>query len=288
MIKKRETSPKQSFQVLPNNRIDKEIKELVRSFNVPLAIYLSSKYDICNNHIYPNQNKCLFLLSFCRTLFFGSMCLFRLSATLYNSIYIKAVDLVSTEDFVYWFVIILFFMQHIFSYTTLFILDTVHKYNNVNLILRIQTIHNNVNISNSYRIYIICNWISIFIIISTDLSVFTAFYYAFPKIDAVVYILNMLTDWSFFTFDINLIIATRVMVLLRKYLEEWIYDVLRMNEDIDYDEHCHQQLETYQEILEAYNLYKKIFQVLVSLRQFYLNLIFSHPSYGIICLGVNM
>ena len=266
MIQNHETSPKQSFQVLPNNRIDKEIRELVRSFNFPLGILLSSKYKIRNNHIYPFQNKCFFFLSFCRMLFFNSMCFYRMYSTLSTNVFAKFVNSVSAQDFTLIFVLILFTLQHSFSFTMLFILDVVHSNNNVSFILNIQTIHKKIDFRKSFPTYIIWNWISIFITITADISVFTTFYSSFSYMSAVVDFLIMFTDWSFFAFDINLMIATRVIVLLRKYIEEWIGDVQKMNDNHDIDElYCHKMFETYQDILETYNLYKTLFHILVSL-----------------------
>ena len=260
-LQKRKNLPKQSFKVLPNNRIEKEFKEIVRSFNLPLRILLSSKYDVHNNHIYPNQSKCQLVLSFCRMLFFNSMCLFRMYSTLSSSMFVNSA---TTEDVVFYFVLILFTIAHSFSFTMLFIIDIVHKYNNVSLILKIQTVHKSIDFSKSLPTYVIWNWISILITISADIFITAGFYSKLHGLNIVIYLLNMLNDSLFFAFDINLMIATRVIVLLRKYLEEWIVDVLRTNNEQDNDEHCHQLLETYQNILEAYNLYKTIYQVLVS------------------------
>ena len=266
MIQERETSPKQLFQVLPNNRIDKEVKDIVCSFNIPLGIFLCSKYDVHDNHIYSNQNKCLFLLSIFRVLFFNSMSLFRMYSKLTGSVYTKVINSFSNEDIIFFFILILFTIVHSFSFTMLFILDIVHKHNNVSLILKIQTIHKSIDFSKSFPNYIIWNWISIFITVFVDVSITVGFYSSFPYMNAVVFCCDLYTDLSFFAFDINLIMAIRAIVLLRKYLEEWIDDVLKMNDiyEQDSDEQCRKILETYQHILETYNLYKTIFQVLVS------------------------
>lgn len=262
MIQKLKTLSKQSHKVLPNNRIQNEVKEIVRSFNIPLGILLSSKYEVHNNHIYPNQNKWLFLLSICRMLFFNSMSLYRLYTGLSRGIYPKAS--VDSDDVVYNFLLIVFTLIHTFSFTILFILEIVHKQNNVDLILKIQTIHKSIDFSKSFPTYIIWNWISIFFTFFADISVTVAFYSPLHRMNTVIYLFQIFTDMSFFAFDINFMIATRVIVLLRKYLEKWIDDVLMMDDEEDHDEQCQQLLETYQYILETYSLYKNIFQALVS------------------------
>ena len=52
--------------------------------------------------------------------------------------------------------------------------------------------------------------------------------------------------------------------MLRKYLEEWIRNILVMNDEQENYGLTLKLLGIYQNILKAFNLYKKIFQVLVS------------------------
>ena len=263
-IKNRKETPKKSFQVLPNNRIGNEVKQIVRSFNLPLRILLCAKYNVHNNHIYPNHNKWLLLLSFCRMVFLNFMCFYRMYTSLSSGVYARVINAIGSEDFVFVIVLIIFTIGHTFCFTMLFILDIVHKNNNVTLILKIQTIHKSIDFTKSFLSYLIWNWISIFIAISADMFVIVGYYSSVRGMTTIFLFLSIYSDFSFFAFDVNLIIATRVIVLLRKYLEAWIHDVLKMNEEQNNDERCHQLRELFQNILETYSLYKTVFEVLVS------------------------
>lgn len=265
-ILKRDIIPETSFQVLPNNRLEEDVKKIAYSFNLPLGLFLFSKYTVHNNHIYPNQNKWQLLLSFCRMMFFNAICCFRMHVTLYASTKIKMENITSTDVFLYIFVLSVFSIVHVFCFTMIFILDIVHKHNNVSLILKIQTIHKSVDLNKSIQSYIIWNWISILFIICINFSLIMSFYISIllEYTNVVKFIIDIFVDLLFVVFDINLIIAIRVTVLLRKYIDEWIKHILVMNNDKENKEQCHKLLEIYKHILNVYNLYKTIFQVLVS------------------------
>lgn len=261
MSQKREYLPKPAFQVPPNNRLEKEVKQIVSSFNLPLRLFLFSKYNVLDNHIYPNQNKYQLLLSFSRIVFFNLMCFHRMYAVL-DVINARKKNITITDSLVFWFLLIMFTIIHSFSFTMLFILDIIHKKNNVILILKIQTIYKSIDFGTSVRSYIIWNWISIFITVCVNVTVFVGFYTTMYYKSVVTLILDAYTDFSFVVFDINLIIAIRITILLRKYIYEWIKHVLMIN--YENNQRCQKLIEIYQNVLEVFSLFKSIFQLLVS------------------------
>ena len=146
----------------------------------------------------------------------------------------------------------------------LFILDIMHKRNNVLLILKIQTIHKKINISKSIRSYIIWNWISILTTIFCEMILCFYHYGSVNASNIGEFALDWICDIMFITFDIHLVVAIRIIILFRKYVDEWVKDILKLNYEQENDKQCVQLFEIYQHILKAYNLYKVIFNVLVS------------------------
>ncbi|XP_063897727.1 uncharacterized protein LOC135118785 [Helicoverpa armigera] len=70
---------------------------------------------------------------------------------------------------------------------------------------------------------------------------------------------------AFLAFDLDLVYAIRVIVLLRKYLKEWVQMVSRLNYDQDDGYDCVKLFKIYQNILQAFELYKAVSQFLVML-----------------------
>lgn len=252
-------SLKPSYQVLPNNRLEKEFNEIAISYNDVLKLFLFSKYHVQNNHIYPKENNFQTLLSFCRTVFLVSMCIYRVVTAGVYSVRLEQ----NSYTFMFLLVIILFSIVHTFCFIMMFVLDIVHKYNNVDLILKIQAIYKNINFSENIRTYIIWNWISVLITISANIFLFGTFYLLRTDINALERILDLFCDITYIAYDINLIVAVRIIIFLRKNLDDWTKSI--NNEHHENNEKCLKLLEIYENILEAYNLYKNIFKILVSL-----------------------
>lgn len=229
------------------------MQRIVFSFNFPLNLFLISKYSIRNCKIYPSGLKYR-VFAFCFMLFTYTLCIFSMISV---PIILDARTVFNYDLFIF------FHMGYFFSssigFVILFILDIVHGKNNVLLILKIQTIHKGIDFSKNIRSFLIWNWISITILISLHIVTNIVFYNGFRTYDFRVFLDNMY-DLLCIASDINFLIAIRIITLLRMYLDMWIEEIMVMN-----NERCPKLLEIYQNIFKAYNLYKKIFQVLVSL-----------------------
>ncbi|CAH1640535.1 unnamed protein product [Spodoptera littoralis] len=83
----------------------------------------------------------------------------------------------------------------------------------------------------------------------------------------------------FIALDVSIVVSMRFIILLRKYVEEWIKQALMVNYGRQDGERCNKLFRIYKNILKAYVLYKKIFHVLVfyhSFGVFYRNLVYFH------------
>ena len=255
MIQKKDQ--KVSFLKLPNNLLEKEIKAVVFSFNFPLNLFLTSKYSVRNNHIYPNGKKYQ-SIAFCRMFIMNVMTLYLMphSTLSFSKTKRLVTFLVSVSVVIYFFI-------NAIGFTTMFILDFMHRNNNIFLILNIQTIHRSIG-SNNISSYVTWNWISSITIIFINVTIILMYYSAWVITDFASFIFGLICAIMLTLCDINIVIATRIIILLRKYLDDWTKNILMMNGEEENDEHCSKMFGIYQNILLAYNLFKIVFQLLVS------------------------
>ena len=237
-------------EVILNNRIDKDIQEMLRPINLMLSLFLSSKYSIKDNYITPKGN--IFYIA----TFFLLACIY--GYTVHRLFFGELEDTMGINNseivnIMFGF----FFLFFCVGFTLIFILNFVHRDINISIILLIQRIYNGVEFSGSLKKVTRWNWICI--IVSVCIDIFLQFLYSglyddFFTLDVIISIL-------FATLDINLVYGILLIILLRKYIEKWIEDVLAANG-------CEEKkyiafFDVYQNILEAFHLYKKIFQLLV-------------------------
>lgn len=257
--------------VFPNNRLEKDIQRSLLPFNLTLKMLLSSKYNLRNNHIYPNGKK-YHIFAFCFTLFLSAL-------HIYRTFIVDVIqqNMTRSEGDLFSCISVLYGTTVLFGYTMMCALDFTHNDNNILLIMKIQSIYKSIDFSTDMRCYIFWNWISIIIIICANVII-TAIYYENIKTYDIGTILDIVSDIKWIELDINFTIVIRLIVLLTAYLETWIKNVRIMNCEYANDEQYIELFWIYQNIFEAYNLYKKIFHVLVSSYLLYFSPV--HVLYG--------
>ena len=258
----RKILPGTSFEVLLKNRLDIEVHKIAQSFNFVLNLLLASKYSVRDSHIYP-RDKTYQLFAFSCAVLVNSLCIYRTYSVDITDIYMKNLESKLLQLFA-----VFYFITYLIGFTTMFILDLVHKNNYVLLIMMIQTVHRSIDFSRSIRSFISWNWITTISIIFINIFI-SAVYYSSAYYDYVIDIVcDYIADIMFTTLDINLVIATRIITLLKKYLGEWIQEIHKMNDVHENYEQCIKMFGKYKNIMKVYELHKKIFQVLVSSLQF--------------------
>ena len=257
------SEPKVILDISPRpflNFLDKDIQRLVYSFNYALNFFMASKYNVQNSHIYPRGRKYQ-ILAFCFMLFMIAMCFYRMFTldrtyrNEWNESYFKHKILMVISS--------VFFFTFAINFFIIFIEDEMHKTNNVLLILKIQNIHRSIDCS--VKNFIVWNWISIITVIALDIFFHALFYISLTYSFVVDLICDNICHLMYIASDINLVLAIRIIILLRKYLDKWIKDIQMINYEQGNQEHCLKLFEMYLKIIKAYNLFKTIFQVLVSI-----------------------
>ena len=237
------------------NKLEKDIKRLVYSFNYPLNIFLTSKYEVKNNHIYATGPK-YHIFAFCLMLSLNALCFFRIFVAEEKNKTQQKYDIFSIPT-------IINFVTYIIGFNTMFLLDYMHKNNNISLILVIQTIYRTIDFSKSIGSFIFWNWISTIRIIFVHIFLNIVYYRTLTSFD-IGLIIDDICDVMCMPFDLNFVIAIRFIILLKNYLDKWIEDLVTMSKgNFNNDEYL-KMFEIYGKILKAYCLYNEIFQVLVS------------------------
>lgn len=254
----------------PVMKLEKDIQRLALSYNLPLNLLLFSKYNLRINHISPN-GKTYNIFAFCVMLLMNALYIYRTFI-----LEISNKNLTFLESGLFQIFAIFYGTTVMSGFMMMFILDLVHRDNNVLLILKIQTIHRSIDFSKDIQCYIGRNWISTVAIICANIITNAVFYGSFEMLDIGV-ILDLVSDIMWVAVDINYVIVIRIIILLKKYLDKWIKMVLITNAEYDNDERSRKLFRMYQNILEAYNLYTKIFHVLVSPLVIQVSLLFNDP-----------
>lgn len=109
--------------------------------------------------------------------------------------------------------------------------------------------------------FILWNWFSILSAVGINMFMLLLYYYFLNHLDSI----EFFCDFVFITFDIHLVYAIRIIILLKEFLEIWSTDILSMSYDEENYEKCEIMFSVYKNILRAFNLYKTLYQVLVRL-----------------------
>ena len=236
-----------------DNTVDKNMQAMLLPLTLTQTVVLSPKFRIKNNVLTPN-NGFYKLLLFCGTVLPVSLYCYRMSDLSHD----KVVEwrIISMQKIaVYW--------DAIFDCTGFifnFFIHLVLSKKNVSLVLTIQKIHRVLNGDDNFQKFTRNNWISMIVVI----SVFILFFIYNRVLHANLPLYVFITASSPIVFDIDLILAIRYIKLLEVHVVLWNHQIL--NQCFDHqNETCRKRLfEVYFQILESYNIYKQIFQVMVS------------------------
>lgn len=239
-----------------NNRLEKYVERIAFSFNFPLHLCFTSKYYLKNSHIYPNGRK-YYVFAFFLLIFINALHLYMIF-TMYD-------DKVDKTQYKYDFYspsFVIYYIHSLFAFWLMFVQNFVHKDFNVLLILKIQAINKSIDLSHSFEDFIMWSWISTSTVMILHLVLSFMNYEPFISVD-IGYIIDVVLDIFCIGLDNNLVIGIRCIILMRKYLDAWIRKVFMMKDDMD-DEQSLKLLKIYQSIMETYNLYKIMYQIVVS------------------------
>lgn len=240
-------------EVLLNNRLDEEIQRILFPFNFFLTLFSCPKYSIRDNYITPNGNKILIFQLF-------GICFVTAITIDLLGLTNLATFLPSGNAFIIKLISIFLNLTRWFNFISNAILNIKNSLDNVCLIIMIQSIYKSVKVTGVFS-FTVVNWIivtiPIFIMVSASMSVAIIFS-VIPNFfhNACTYIL--------ISYEIDFLYNTRILHLLCKYIDHWIKKIDMMTNDREDDEaYCLKLFETYQNILKAYEMYKKLYEVVV-------------------------
>lgn len=242
-------------KVLHSNRLHKDVQRMFYPFDVLLTLLFSAKYRIKNNCITTTKRK------FCVLKILSIV--FVVGGT-FERVYRKDINRFTNDDDTATMSFLGFIIPvtRCLSYLINFLLNVVYRYKNIYLLLLIQKIHKNVDFVKNVRSFIIWNWILLATIVAVNLFGFIIFAASYNYFD----LFKCLIELIFISFDIDFVYGVRILILLSMYLERWIQKVRLMNDGKENDKIYYKRLlETYQYVLKAYDVYKTLFQIMVSL-----------------------
>nr|XP_049701681.1 uncharacterized protein LOC110374949 [Helicoverpa armigera] len=237
-------------EVLLDNRLGKDIQRMLYPVNLILSLFLSSKYTIKDDYITPKGKK------FYIATFFFILLLYGLGI---NRVFFEDIeDTMGTDNRDIVTIIFSFaFVFYSIGFTLIFVLNIIHSDCSISLILTLQKVFNSLDFSDKIVAITRWNWFAICIAFGTNVFLYMLYYVTYHDFNPV----DLVMDIMFITFDINLVYGILVITWLRKILQKWIDDVLAF-EDGD-EEFYSEYFQVYRNILNAYNCYKTLFQLLV-------------------------
>lgn len=252
---KNKIMPLPNANVLLKNHLDKDVQKMFYPFTVLLTLSFSAKYSIKNNIITTTKRKICVL---------KILSIFFVIGGTVDRIYRKDIIRFANDGNTTTMLFLDFIIPvtRCLGYLINFLLNVVYRYKNIYLLLLIQTIHKNIDFSKNIRSFITWNWILPLSIVLINLFCFIVFGASYNYFN----LYKCLVELIFISFDIDFVYAIRIIILLSMYLERWIQNVRLMNGGEENDKIYNKRLvETYQCILKAYDVYKTLFQVMVSL-----------------------
>lgn len=244
-------------QLQTDHQINRQNLKMLYPFHFLFILLCSPKFSLSSNYIRPNERKWIFisLLSVC----------FVIIITIYfmyfkkdNEAYIN----LHGNDVIIQVIVFSVNVFYCIGIVMIFVTNTIHRQNNVSLIVMIQRLVESIDVKESVSSLTVWNWIIAIIVVSVNFFIFTAY---FIVIKYELSSLPMLIrNYLYTTFDINFAYAIFIITLLTKLLNGWSNMIIKLSQGPELGGLCSNLSKTYQNILETYKLYENMFQGLVS------------------------
>lgn len=245
----RKTKP---LNIVLNKTIDKDVQSIFLPLNLLQLLTLYPKYRIKNDMIKANS-----IISNIYSILGTVVILFALGLR---------VHLISSYSFNGATFLHFFTYYDSIFYSIGFIMNCIicifQTRNIIDFVLTFQNVHRFLKNDISTRRFIITNWV----IIITFLSSFIFFVVFTHKRMSSPY-LTMFLSLTIITFDLHILYATRVIMLLKHKLDLWNLRISHIQEVNDIHDHNYKLMwKAFVDILKCYNIYKKCFQLYVSVK----------------------
>lgn len=233
-----------------HNLITKDVHQMCYPFHLMLTSLFSAKFNLRNSFITPNGRTYYIVMLFMVLLVTVSY-----SCRIYFNYTYEMVPYGELQTLT----TVVFYIYYCVCFNTLYIFSITKSQTNILLILKIQLIHKSIYNNKSMKKNVICNWILCLIIVFCNIVIYTCLFIFKPSYT----LWDLVFDALFISFDVNLIYAIRIIMLLTDYVNEWKRNVELMNTGEENVTYCKKMVKVYETILEAFELYKKVSELLV-------------------------
>ncbi|PZC79301.1 hypothetical protein B5X24_HaOG200998, partial [Helicoverpa armigera] len=246
------TRPDQPVKALPGDFIDNDVKRMLRPLRLIHFFSFCPYYRLKGNLILPNS-LCSKLLSFCVTMFF----MFLFAYRCYDHRYIRQQRRNVAFHTINSYVLVLISCFGVLSN----FISALQSKLNVKFVLKIQDVHAFLNDSKVFKRFIYRNWIFVISIICYEV-------FGWISVNTLLKLsyMDVLCGAASMSFNVNIVNATRLIVLLQDKLNLWNDRVLQlegMESNSDTEDYCQKLYQKYIDIMECYDIHKLSFQMKV-------------------------
>lgn len=236
---------------LLNNKLDKDIQNIIKPFNILLTIFNSSKFKIKDGYITECEKKFHIPLYFIN--------LFMTICSMYSMVSDTTVWPLAAISTVFVYFCLYFLQTTLLAVVNIFLSD-VH----ISLIIKLQEVHRNfVFHTDLVKNFIIWNWISLSAL-PLLITFYTYIYFIATNITINMYDLNCVL--VIIGYDLNFIYAIRIITMLTIYVRKWIdnTNVETVVNGVENKKYLKNMFQIYKNILDVYKTYQTSFEVVVS------------------------
>ncbi|PZC77050.1 hypothetical protein B5X24_HaOG200699 [Helicoverpa armigera] len=238
------------------NVIGKDAQAWLKPWNLMDALFICSKFKIKDNVISSNSlfynimsiTSCLVLV----LIYF--YCIFK------DCFHIAWEGLLLAKYVHYCFEYLVYVIGVIIAY----FFNIKNRHSNVVFALKIQRICEIFKIhGKSLKSLIVLNWVLVIVLNSYQVFWVFFFYYAFSRYGFPIE--ELVPNYFNIQFDVNAVHTSRIMKLMWQTLRTWLEGLQNVYivEDEDVEHYWRKIIAVYKEIIEAYDIFRKSFQVLV-------------------------
>ncbi|PZC77072.1 hypothetical protein B5X24_HaOG200722 [Helicoverpa armigera] len=239
-----------------NNVVEKEVLSLFKPFRMMHALFVTAKYKIKDDVISANT-----LLYTCMSGFTSIVILVFYFFSIFQTAFVfKWEGLNLAKQVCNIFIYAIYLMGSMMNFCS----DIINKDFNVLLVYKIQSICETLKIKGkSLKNFIMINWIYVITLNVYHMWWIVFFSYAFSS--SYLYY-EVVTNYFYIIFDMNVLYGMRVMKIIRQPLQIWLEEVRNLNSviDEDYEYFWNKMFKIYEETLETYQIFAKIFRSVVS------------------------
>lgn len=248
-------------------KLQKEIRDIVESLDFGLYLFGFPKYCVQHDHLYLKESNKFRISKICVGLLMNLCCVYSMFSV---DVRRPNVDDIAQDmsDFANCIMLIFgifYYLLHVISFNVLFIVDFFYKQRSVDLILEFQTIYRRIGLCNNIDTYIIGNWVSQIVNIVVEIMLLVIYYFFFSYGNFTTLLFSGLSDYIFIMYYIYYVSGIRIVVLLKECLDKWIQKVLVSQMKQENEEYYLKLFRSYQNIIDAYSMYKDIYRILVGL-----------------------